>query len=562
MPLSAPTAPGIPGAAPVTALPNNGGAAPSSGPLLVTSSNSRSTYNNNVNSLNAVTTGLATTAATKAASGTPASTTSTPPGIDTNYYLKAGETIPQYNARISQYNATKTAAAPSPSNPNPAPVQTPGAPASGTGTGTGTQTPQEAGGTYTGTDGNQYYNYDGSPVPAGADTGDTATALSQNALSKGIDPSMVSAFNENYAQLSSQVNDANTTLEAAKATAANDPALASAISDIQNKFDVLIQAMQAKNAQVLGRANSSVAAFGGLGQMSQNFLNDEQSSALARIADLTNQENSLILKTQMAYQANDVKAVNAAMKDYQTALAAKQKAVLDLQTSINNAVKQQAADAKATLAAQKQELSSNISTATNVANDVATQISESGITDPATIDAFIASYADAHGITDPAILKSAVVKAQQTATKAASAAANTADTIANRDQGTKIKQQNANTSAYRAAQAGSKAPGGKGGGTDATYKYSANDLATYSDFLNKGGTLKDGTKVSPRGTDGYVDPAAYTTALNDWVKQGGTPAGFAKKFPVKTNVNPASYGELPADIQPKVTTTSTQVAPP
>ena len=56
-------------------------------------------------------------------------------------------------------------------------------------------------------------------------------------------------------------------------------------------------------------------------------------------------------------------------------------------------------------------------------------------------------------------------KAQAAATKASDASANVANTIKNRDAGTKIKQQNANTSKERADNAAANSAGSEPAGT-------------------------------------------------------------------------------------------------
>ena len=66
-------------------------------------------------------------------------------------------------------------------------------------------------------------------------------------------------------------------------------------------------------------------------------------------------------------------------------------------------------------------------------------------------------------------------------------------------------------------------------------------------------TLKTGISPSGeklgngRGIDGYVDPYVYITAFQNW---GGTTKEFLAAFPIKQNVNPASYNLLPASIRP------------
>lgn len=98
---------------------------------------------------------------------------------------------------------------------------------------------------------------------------------------------------------------------------------------------------------------------------------------------------------------------------------------------------------------------------------------------------------------------------------------------------------------------------GSKGGTDGTYKYTSNDLASYNSLLKSGGTGADGTVYAPQGNgkggnDTYVDPGAYNAVYQEWSDSGGTNKGFLSKFPVKM-VNPSSYSQLPAGIQPKKT---------
>lgn len=69
------------------------------------------------------------------------------------------------------------------------------------------------------------------------------------------------------------------------------------------------------------------------------------------------------------------------------------------------------------------------------------------------------------------------------------------------------------------------------------------------------GLAPNGTKIgNARGADGYVDPGVYLEAFKQWT---GTPSTFLTAFPVKTNVNPASYNLLPAAIKPTTTSSRT-----
>lgn len=98
---------------------------------------------------------------------------------------------------------------------------------------------------------------------------------------------------------------------------------------------------------------------------------------------------------------------------------------------------------------------------------------------------------------------------------------------------------------------GSGTSAGKGG-TDGTYTYTADDLAAYKNLLNSG---TEDNKFNGRGDDGYFDPYTFNLAYKDWKKNGGTAAGFLKKFPL-TNINPeGGYDIIHADLKPKKTTT-------
>lgn len=379
------------------------------------------------------------------------------------------------------------------------------------------------------------YDVFGDPVKTTATATNTDGTPDYDASVKGIsDPAIAAQYKSSLQTLDQEIKDAHDNLDAAKATAINDPAATAMIDSIKAKFAVQIDAMKAKNDQYLGKVNSSVAAFGGLGPMSQGFLNDEQSKADARIADVVAKENDAVLKAQIAFQTKDYKALNDAMTSYTKANADKLKALNDLLSATDKQVKQQQAQAKQDAAAEKQAVALDISKSTNLATGIVKEVADAGLTDQGQIDQYIQSMADQYGITNPDILKSAVEKARQASIKSLAGTANTLSTIQKRSE-------------PKAAPKGSI----KGSGTDGTYKYAQSDVDSYSGFLNEGGTDPSGTTYNGRGDDGYVDPGAYTAAMGDWVKNGGTPAGFASKFPVKKNINPASYEQLPAVIRPK-----------
>ena len=433
----------------------------------------------------------------------------------------------------------------------------------------GVQTARINGGTYQGMDGNSYYKYDGTPAdnaptPVGSNTssgggssGDgTSDGTSTGGINTtGMDPAVVKQYNDVITQSDQVLQQRQADLTAAKATVANDPAASAALDSIKSQYDVLIKAMQAKNQMLLGGYQVGQARSGAMqfaNEMSSNFMSSEMDAANGRIGDLIAKENDLLLKTTIAYKTGDVKALNAAQAAYDKANTDKLKAIGDLVKATNDHVKQVQAQAKIDAAAVKQATTLDISKSTNLGKSIADRIAQSGITDPAQIDAYIKQVAQSSGITDPEILRSAVTKAQQDQTKLDSSTANTADTIKNRDAGTAIKQQNANKK---------KSTPTPKGGTDGAYNYTADDIATYTNLMNKGGVAPDGTKFNGRGSDSFVDPGTYLAAYTDWVKNGGTPAGFAKKFPVASNVNPASYSQLPQGLQPKAKTTTSTTPP-
>lgn len=513
-PVTALTAPGIPGAAPVVALPNNGGnqpAAPASTPsqaLLVTSNAARTATANNVTKLNQITMPPAQTTTSPDLKDSKTSSTLSPsPAVDTNYMLKAGEDINTYNARVASYNASK----------NPAP----------------------------GADGQAK----GTPVPDQGTGGDSSAATGDpyDAALSGIsktDPGLAAQFKQGLQSLDTSAQNAYSTIQTLQtATAATDPTTQAVVAGIKAKYDLQIQLMKQKNAQVIGRANTSVAAFGGLGTMSQEFLSNEQADADRRVSTLQSQEDELVLKAQMAFSTANAKALDAAMKQYDDVNAKKMKALSDLLSASNKQVTQMQNQQKIDAAAQKQAVSLDISKSTNLGAGIAKSISDAGITDPDQIAQYIQSVADEYGISNPDILSSAVEKARQAAAKTDATLANSESTIQSRATRDKIAVQKAN---------GGGGSSTKGSGTDGGYKYTGADVDSYKKLLAEGGTGPDGTKYAPQGDDTYSDPNAYLAALKDWTDNKGTAAGFAKKFPPKTYVNPESYQLLPKAIQPKV----------
>lgn len=390
------------------------------------------------------------------------------------------------------------------------------------------------------------------PVAAPAtstDGGSSGSDVNSSAVA-GLPTNLQAIAKANLDNLDNQYDQAQAAVTAAAANLANDPALAGAISSIQAQYKVLYDAMGLKNQQVLGRASSEVGAFGGLGVMSQSFLSDEMDSAQTRLSDIIAKEQSAIISAQAAYNKGDVAALNAATSQLKDAQTAKSAAVSELLTATNNAVKTAQAQQKIDQSATNSQITNDIKNAKGVADSLAAKLTASGVTDLSSYD--YSDLASQLGISSPEILAAAVEAAGAAATKGTLANANVTSEITDRDS----NAANTTTKTNIAVNKANNPTAAKGGGKDGAYTYTSDDISTYTNLLNEGGTGPNGTKYAARGTDGFVDPGAYTAALSDWVSNGGTPVGFAKKFPVVGNVNPASYSALPAAIQPKAAATT------
>lgn len=509
--------------------PNNPLHAASGGtPALITTSNaSRANYSTNV-------TGL--TAALSSTSATPSPTQAVRYDSSGNVYNQPDGKGGYYSGPVAQapgtlmnmpdgnggYYSGPAAGAPvvKPAAPSTtAPAGSTGAGGSSTAASGSTAAPDSAGG---GTGGNT--------------TTDDADAETQAVA--GLPPSIASLYKQSLATQDQNITNAQNALATAAATVQNDPAAAQAASAISAQYDVLINAMKEKNRQIIGGYTANAARSGGLqyaNDMTENFMSEEMDKASQRISDLVAKEQSLILASNNAYKNNDVKAFNAAQTALEKATNDKTTALGKLLTATQNQVKAVQAQQKIDQTTAKNQLAADTTTATKIAAGMVTALKAAGITDPAAIQQYVQEMATKNGITNPDILAGALATAQQTQAKTDASLANTASTIAKRNA------------------TGSSSSTVKGGGTDGGYKYTGDDVASYTSLLNKGGAAPDGTTYAPRGTDGYVDPEAYVAAYTDWVANNGTPAGFLKKFPI-TNVNPTSIPTLPQALQPKTKT--------
>jgi hypothetical protein len=189
---------------------------------------------------------------------------------------------------------------------------------------------------------------------------------------------------------------------------------------------------------VVGRANTSVAASGGLGVMNDNFMSAEMDAANGRISDLINQENDMLLKTTIAYKDGDIKALNAAQTAYDKANTDKLKAISDLATAANNAVKLSQAQAKIDAQALKDGIANDNKVSLGIAGSAVDQITNSGLKGK-DLETYVQELATANGISNPAILQTAIDTEQAKRTKGNLANKNVQSTINNRGKSSTVK---------------------------------------------------------------------------------------------------------------------------
>lgn len=377
----------------------------SSPALIVTSGASRSAYADNVNTL-------------QSAVGN----------------LQQGNTIATPNADVTPQNTVDAKAAGW--TPATTSIQT-------NPDGTTTHTTTAAGGAPVVNSDGSTTNPDGSTTPA-PDSGTGGQ----------LDPALKQQYEDNNAQLDQGVNDAKATLSAVSATLANDPAAQAAVAQISAQYDQLITAQQNKNKIILGGYAVNAARTGSLqyaNDMTTQFLNDEQSRANDRVADLVTKENNAILKSNAAYQAGDVKTFNAATQALKSAQAAKIKGITDLATATSKALKdfqaQQKIDA-ANLKAQQVQQQKTYTDAFNAINKSGAGIADATADMSAAdkkkfIDSYLSSITSSGSLTPEQMtqlegaLQSSVKTASDTNAKTNASLANTNSEIQNR--GTKTQ---------------------------------------------------------------------------------------------------------------------------
>jgi len=148
------------------------------------------------------------------------------------------------------------------------------------------QNNRDSGGTYQGEDGNQYYNFDSTPVSGQAGT---ASMISGTQIPSTGDP----ATDANLKMMSDM-------------TAKMDATSAAAIANIQSTYQGLIAQQQQTNAGAEASLNALLLSGGSNRTASGGgFSQSQVSFGLQKISDLVDKENSAVLAAQQAQQQND-----------------------------------------------------------------------------------------------------------------------------------------------------------------------------------------------------------------------------------------------------------------
>jgi len=487
------------------------------------------------------------------AMATPSSTTTAPSGGTTNtftppqgantvtlpsgaqaYYTAANGTTQESMTDANGNALTYSAAAQTWIDP-----KTGQAPVSGGTAGSSTTTQSGATGTSSTTD------------PFAGIPGTMSSADIESAVTN-IDPSLQGAYRDSLNNQNQSIADAYNALQAASTMYTNsmngtDATMVAAANAIAQKYGVLIQQMQAQNKQVLGRSQSAVGAFGGLGVMGESFMNDETSAATSRIGTLTNEMQSLILQSNAAYQSGDLKAFNAAQTAYDKANTDMASAMKDVLSAADANIKNNQAQAKATAKAYQDQVANDHTISLGLASTIAGII---GTGDPSTFD--YAGAAKAHGISDPAILAGAVSDKLQANAKDAATAATAAATQARDDATAKREDATLSVAQQRLALDEYNATNPKPTAAETDTTNTMNNLldgaSALTDLVSSTGTLDANyenvkAQLVQKGFYNATPPAWFNTAISSGSMQIGS-----NGVPVQ-NQNGAPGDMLPTAIQ-------------
>lgn len=353
----------------------------------------------------------------------------------------------------------------------------------------------------------------------------------------GMDPTMAKLQYDNERRFQKMADDAQQALSKATANVdadnngTNSAALAAA-NTITSNYATLIQQMQEKNAMLAGSAAKNSARSGMLqyaNEMDTNYKSEEMDKAIQRIATLTQQRDDAVLKSNQAFKDGDVKALDLATKEYESAVKENDTAIVALQKMTSDQVKQNAADIKAAQTADRQQTIDDHNFATQNARDIALQLQ--GVTDPKKQEKILIDAAETYGISNPNVLKSAVENEMVKISK----------------EDIETKKSNATLNKLLA-------------GPKATAADKENDvIGKFSDLFTPGVKDKSGTPVVD--DSGYVTPAAWNKLIKAAPSEGLSRAKFIQNFADKIykddkgNVS-RDYNITPVEIKKYITGTT------
>lgn len=381
-----------------------------------------------------------------------------------------------------------------------------------------------------------------SSTSGGAAPGATESPASIAAAvsSSGLSPSMQTLYQSTLTQQANEQAQAFATLQSAQATLANDPAATQAINAIYAQYQTLIDQMNQKNQQVLGKASASVGAFGGLGVMSQGFLSDEADDASQRIATLVSEQNSAVLAAQASYGKEDLDAFNTAMDNYNKTIDSMNTALSDLSDAVDKQVTEQQAQQRLDLDTQTAQVTNDGKIATANAGQIASALTAQGV-DLGSYD--YSSLAQTLGISDPTTLGSAVIAAQQASAKADLDTANTQDEMQDRDITTADSQATTAATIQKDAfdEANTKT-------TPADFYSYANNLVTGTNPAT-GKPYTDGSGVPYADSNGFITPSGWKNLLSLATTNGVSQADLFSEYSNKLYASKAdSYQLTPEQI--------------
>ena len=400
----------------------------SSPSLMVTSTASKTNYNNNVASLNSANKNLTTSAVNDPSVVDYLNTTGQASDFASRSKLAGTLGISNYTGSASQ-NTQMLNTLRSNNTNNGASNNTTGA-NNNNGGGAGGDTPADTtsssragAGAITAVSTNT--NPDGSSTVTNSDGSYTIKDVdgSSYSLPSGMDPSIGKALHDKEVSANNDIATAKSTLDAATALLNSDitgtnPAAMATASNIKSQYDVLIKQMQAKNKILLGSYAINATRSGSLqyaNDMESNVMSSELDAANGRIADLTTKMNNAILKSNQAFEAGDVKALADAQTEYNNSKKDAQTALVNLSTAVNNAVKDSQSALKIAQTQLNSSIANDIKVSTANAVGLATSIKNSGYTDvndPA-VQKYIANQATALGISNTTTLSNEIAKAIQ-----------------------------------------------------------------------------------------------------------------------------------------------------